>query len=245
MPEARKASDALIVALDGTAEQARAWADACQRSAGWVKVGMTLYYAEGPAIVEEFTRMGYRVFLDLKLYDIPHQVERAAFELARLGVAMLTVHASGGPEMIQAARRGAIAGAQDAGCQQPILLAVTVLTSSSPETLEAIGIEAPMDEHVARLARLAIANGADGIVCSPLEAPAVRALVGNEAAIVTPGVRPSWAAKGDQRRVLTPREAILSGATHLVVGRPITDHADPKQAVQSVVDEIAEALSER
>ena len=235
-------SDALIVALDGDYQQARDWAVSCHGIAGWVKIGMTLYYELGPTIVSELAGLGYQVFLDLKMYDIPHQVEGAARVLGRLGVGMLTVHGSGGSEMIRAAKRGASKGAAEIGRPQPLILGVTVLTSSKGEVLQATGINDTMDGQVLRLARLAIASGADGIVCSPQEASLLREQLGDDFAMVTPGVRPAWASADDQARVATPGEAIRNGASHLVVGRPITAHEHPTAAARMILDEIAEAM---
>jgi orotidine-5'-phosphate decarboxylase len=234
-----EAREALIVAMDGTAEQAREWAQDCRESAGWAKVGMTLFYAQGPSIVEELSRLGYRVFLDLKLHDIPHQVENAAFVLGSLGIGMFTVHAAGGTEMMKAAKRGARAGAAATSHQTPLMLAVTVLTSSDARTLQQCGVEDTVLDQVRRLAVLAKESGADGIVCSPHEAARVRELIGTDMAIVTPGVRPKDAESDDQSRIMSPAEAIEAGATHLVVGRPITKADDPKIAAQRIYAEIA------
>ena len=239
----RNPSDTLIVALDGSLDEAQKWTQECRGIAGWVKIGMTLYYAEGPKIVEAFTAQGFNVFLDLKLYDISHQVENAAYELGKLGVGMFTVHASGGPEMMRAAKRGSAKGAIEAGLPEPTMLAVTVLTSFTGEDLFLTGLDNNVPAQVFRLAKLALENDADGIVCSPQEASFLRSALGNDFAIVTPGVRPSWASADDQRRITTPSDAISYGSTHLVVGRPITGHESPKIAAQSVLDEITEALA--
>jgi orotidine-5'-phosphate decarboxylase len=155
---------------------------------------------------------------------------------------MFTVHASGGAEMLQAARRGADKGAKAAGLPAPTMLAVTVLTSSNDETLASIGVNACANDQVIRLAKLAVGSGADGIVCSPRESAQVREAIGEEFSIVTPGVRPEWASADDQKRVMTPSEAMLAGSTHLVVGRPITGHSEPKAAAQAIINEIAGVL---
>lgn len=230
--------DRIIVALDHPdAASALACARGLASHASWVKVGMTLYYAEGPAIVQALRDLGFDVFLDLKLHDIPHQVEGAAASLGRLGARMVTVHASGGAEMMEAAVRGAAAGAADAGTEPPAVIAVTVLTSMDGEALTSVGVEYPPAEQVAGLAALARTAGVAGVVCSPQEASAMRALLGPAALIVTPGVRPSWAAADDQARIATPLAALEAGATHLVIGRPITGAEDPGAAFERIVDE--------
>ena len=180
--------------------------------------------------------LGFEVFVDLKLHDIPHQVEGAARSLALLGAGMLTIHASGGAAMIEAAVRGARAGAAESGLPVPSILAVTVLTSMDDETLASVGVCDPMAEQVAGLAALAKTAGADGVVCSPREAGELRALLGPEALIVTPGVRPAGSGAGDQARVATPAQAFAAGASHLVIGRPITGEADPAAAFEAIIE---------
>jgi len=235
MPDAR---DQLIVALDGAPEEVIAWADALEGVVSWVKVGMTLHYLLGREIIDELHRRGFKVFLDLKLHDIPHQVEGAARALGALGVEMMTVHASGGREMMAAALRGANAGAQQANKSAPILLAVTVLTSMDGATLHSLGVPDDPAVQVERLARLAHEACVGGIVCSPLEAGLVRSIFGAGAAIVTPGVRPAGSEVGDQSRIATPARALELGATHLVVGRPITQAADPAVAARALLHEM-------
>ena len=239
---ARAASDYLIVALDGTPKQATGWAREVSGSAGWLKVGMTLYYQMGPRIVDELHRMGPKVFLDLKLHDIPHQVEGAAYVLGRLGVEMLTVHALGGAKMVEAAVRGAARGAEEIGQSPADVVAVTILTSMTAGNLESIGVEVPIADEVMRLAHLAVEAGASGIVCSAQESARIRDEFGEGIAIVTPGIRPSWASADDQQRIATPATAIADGSTHLVVGRPITENASPAEAASKVRTEIEEAL---
>jgi orotidine-5'-phosphate decarboxylase len=195
----------------------------------YLKVGMTLFYAEGPEIVARIKDLGFDVFVDLKLHDIPHQVRGAAREISRLGASMFTVHAAGGMEMMQAAVEGACEGSEGCGVDTPDVIAVTVLTS-----LGAAGL-APA-EHAVLLADLARESGVQGVVCSPHEARAMRSLLGREALVVTPGVRPPGADAGDQARVATPGEAISNGASHIVVGRPITGAADPAAAVAALLE---------
>ncbi|MCL2655455.1 MAG: orotidine-5'-phosphate decarboxylase [Coriobacteriia bacterium] len=231
--------DQLIVALDGTPDEVGAWADALCGVVTWVKVGMTLHYVLGARIIDDLHAHGYKVFLDLKLHDIPHQVEGAAFALAALGVEMMTVHACGGLDMMAAALRGANRGAEQAGKPAPKILAVTVLTSMDAAALRQIGVADDPQTQVERLVRLSAQACVGGIVCSPLEAPLARSILGAGATIVTPGVRPAGSATGDQSRIATPARALELGATHLVVGRPITQSANPAAAAQAILQELA------
>jgi orotidine-5'-phosphate decarboxylase len=220
----------IIVALDVLRPEAVRLATALRGRVHWLKVGMTLFYAEGPAVVTELQELGFGVFLDLKLNDIPHQVAGAASAITRLGVGMFTVHASGGGPMMRAAVEASRRTAEEAGITAPAVLAVTVLTSTGDEGLGEIG--------VLRLAALSVEAGVDGLVCSPVEAAAVRSRVGDELLVVTPGVRPSWAEAGDQSRIATPRAALEAGASHLVIGRPITAASDPSVSVDRILHEI-------
>jgi len=228
----------IIVALDLPGREALALAELLRGRVRWVKVGMTLFYAEGPLIVSELKNLGFEVFLDLKLNDIPHQVAGAAAAIARLGVGMFTVHASGGLPMMRAAADSSSRAAEEVGLAAPAVLAVTVLTSTDDEGLSQIGIEATAADQVVRLARLAQGAGVDGVVCSPVEAARISTIVSSNALIVTPGVRPTWAETGDQARISTPLAALESGATHLVIGRPITAAIDPVAAVDRILSEI-------
>ena len=236
-----RAADRIIVALDTpTAAEALALADSLAGSARWVKVGMTLLYATGPGIVAQLRERGFDVFVDLKIHDIPHQARGAAAALATLGCGLMTVHAAGGGAMIASAVDGAAEGATRAGVARPTVIAVTVLTSLDGPALAATGVSDGPATQAARLATLALGAGANGVVCSPREALAMRALLGADAAIVTPGVRPSWAGADDQARVSTPHQALAAGASHLVIGRPITAASDPAQAFARIVSEIEE-----
>ncbi len=228
--------DRIIVALDvGSGHEALSLARKLQGRAAWLKVGMTLFYAEGPSVVHAITDLGFDVFVDLKLHDIPHQVRGAARSLAALGSGMLTVHASGGEAMIRSAVEGCAEGAAQAGVAPPKVIAVTVLTSTDDAVLSTIGVDRPAGEQVALLGSVARRAGADGVVCSPLEAAAMRELWGSEALIVTPGVRPAGAETQDQSRVMTPAAALAQGASHLVIGRPITAAADPAAAFEQIL----------
>ena len=225
----------LIVALDvSTAAAAQKFVAAVGDSALIYKVGMQLYTAEGPQVVRDLVASGRRVFLDLKYHDIPNTVGSAVAEAAKLGVSMLTVHASGGSRMLEAA--------VEAAKTRPelMVLAVTVLTSMDEQDVENIGMRGSLAGSVVRLAKLAVANGCQGIVTSARESATVRAELGGHFAIVTPGVRPAGSSVGDQVRVVTPAEAIKGGATHIVVGRPITEATDPGAAARAILGEISE-----
>lgn len=233
------ARDRVIVAIDCDRDRALELADSLEGHARWLKVGMTLFYAEGPSIVQEFKRRGFKVFLDLKFHDIPHQVRGAARSAALAGADLMSVHGLGSGPMLAACREGAEAAAKVRG-DHPRLVAITVLTSMNQDALDSIGVASPVAQEAARLAKLAQANGIDGIVCSPMEAAPMRELLGPDAWIVTPGVRPAGAELGDQSRVATPADAINNGASHIVVGRPITAAADPVAAFDAIVDELVQ-----
>jgi orotidine-5'-phosphate decarboxylase len=237
-PSRIPARERLIVALDvENAADALEMVQAIGDSAGVFKVGKQLFTAEGPDLIRQLVSRRHKVFLDLKFHDIPNTVAAAVRSAAGLGVHMLTVHASGGRKMLVAA-----AEAAQASPSRPIVLAVTVLTSMTDSDLSEVGISRPAAEQVALLARLAKDAGCGGLVCSPWEAQALRRLVGTEMALVTPGVRPAGSDKGDQARVATPADAIRAGASHVVVGRPITVAADPGQAAKAILQEIESAL---
>jgi orotidine-5'-phosphate decarboxylase len=224
----------LIVALDlPDAAAALALAARVGGAASWVKIGLELFVAEGPAVVAAARAAGYRVMLDLKLHDIPETVGRAMTRVAGLGAELVTVHAGGGPAMLAAAV------AATAGTPTRVL-AVTVLTSMTDDDLVAVGAATPVATLVERRARLAAAAGCHGVVASPQEARAVRAVVPRDFLIVTPGIRPVGAEAGDQRRIATPRAARADGADLVVVGRPIRDAADPAAAARAIAAELAE-----
>ena len=234
-----EARDAIIVALDCGPDRAMELADDLSGRVGWVKVGMTLFYSQGPAIVERMRERGLKVFLDLKLHDIPFQVRGAAESASLTGADLLSIHALGTAKMVSEARAGVEAAAEVRG-ERTKLVAISVLTSMDQEALASIGIECPIPEEVSRLATLAYGAGSDGIVCSPREAAEMRALLGPDALIVTPGVRPAGADIGDQKRIATPSEAIAAGASKLVIGRPIAGASDPVRACESIVDELCQ-----
>ena len=225
------------MALDvPSATQARQIVQAIGDAATTYKIGKQLFTAEGPQIVRDLVASGRKVFLDLKYHDIPNTVGAAVRAAAELGVAMLTVHASGGSKMLKAAVEAASQSAS-----KPMVLAVTVLTSLSDADLPEIGVVGNVLSQVLRLGALARAAGCGGLVASAHEARELRKALGEGFAIVTPGVRPAGAAAGDQARVVTPNDAIAAGATYLVVGRPILEAPDPAKAAQQIQDEIEAA----
>ena len=229
----------LIVALD---VNSRAEAEAKVRLLGdavnFYKIGLELFTAEGPDVVKAVKAFGKKVFLDLKFHDIPRTVERAVTSGGKLGVDLMTIHSVGGKAMIRAAADAAAAF----GAAGPKILAVTVLTSLDASDLADIGVAGRTPaEQVQAMGRLALGNGAAGIVCSPKEVRAMREILGPSALLVTPGVRPAGAAVGDQKRVATPGEAVRDGSTHLVVGRPILAADDPVAAARAIAAEMAAA----
>ncbi len=224
----------IIVALDyPDAESARRMVARLRPELCRLKVGKELFVAAGPAFVGELVDQGYAVFLDLKFHDIPNTVAQACKAAARLGVWMMNVHASGGPRMLAAARE-ALEGSE----RRPLLIAVTVLTSMGEEELRALGIDASPEQQVLRLAGLTRAAGLDGVVCSALEAAALRRELGPAFCLVTPGIRLAGGEAGDQTRILTPAQALRAGADYLVIGRPITQAADPVATLQQIRAEI-------
>lgn len=234
-----QARDKIIFALDvSTLAEIDRWADLLASDLGMFKIGKQLYTAEGPAAVRAVQKRNGGVFLDLKYHDIPNTVAMAVTEAARLGVNLVNLHALGGYEMM-AKSAEALAKAQTE--RKTRLLAVTILTSSNEATLREIGIERPVAEMVVRLALLAQKAGVDGVVASPQETPLIREACGKDFLVVTPGVRPAFAATDDQQRIMTPADAVRAGADYLVIGRPIAAAPDPKAAVSAIIDEIAGA----
>ena len=234
------ARDRLIVALDVPSTGAAiALVDRLENRCSWFKVGLELFVAAGPAILDTLATRGHSVFLDLKFHDIPNTVAGAVRSAAVRGVRMMTVHALGGPAMLSAAR-DALAGAAN----PPELLAVTVLTSMDGAQLNAVGLVDRAPEQVERLAKVGLAAGIRGFVCSPQEVGLLRGLAGPDALLVIPGIRPAGAGVGDQRRVATPAEALRQGASYLVVGRPITQAPDPAEAADRIPKEMAAGLQE-
>jgi orotidine-5'-phosphate decarboxylase len=240
-----KPEDRLIVALDvSSAAAAQKIVTALGDSVHIYKVGMQLYTAEGPQVVRDLVSSGRQVFLDLKYHDIPNTVASAVREAAQLGVSMLTVHASGGEKMLRAAAENAQVAGVHARQNALQILAVTVLTSMDQSDLEQTGVSGPLLEQVLRLASTALHSGCAGIVSSAREVKSLRAKLGEDFLIINPGVRPIGADHGDQARVVTPTEAIQAGATHIVVGRPITAAKDPASAARAIQQEIRAAAGE-
>lgn len=231
--ESFSSDERIIVALDCDRARALELAQDLQGQATWLKVGMTLFYQEGPRIVEELKEKGFKVFLDLKFHDIPHQVAGAARAAALSGADMMTMHAIGGRDMMKAAVEG-VTSVRD-GAAVPVTLGITVLTSMSQADLEASGVHVDVRDQVASLAEQVKEAGLSGVVASPQEAAMLRGILGPEAYIVTPGVRPSGSSLDDQNRVATPKQAFEAGASHIVIGRPITASDDPRAAFKDIV----------
>lgn len=226
-----KAADKIIVALDvPTTRKALELVEQLRNEISFFKIGLQLYTAEGPEIVRAVLATGAKVWLDLKLYDIPNTVGRAVESANTLGVQMLTIHLSGGRDMIRAAT---------AARASMLLLGVTVLTSATEQTLREIGITDAVEDQVLRLAKLGAEAGIDGVVASPHEIKLLRREFGDRIKIAVQGIRPSWAGPGDQKRFMTPREAIQAGADYIGIGRPITGHAQPREAVARILEELS------
>ncbi|HFE48650.1 MAG TPA: orotidine-5'-phosphate decarboxylase [Chromatiaceae bacterium] len=229
-----KVASPLVVALDfPTEEAALALLERLDPALCRVKIGKELFTRAGPRLVERVVARGFEVFLDLKYHDIPNTVAAACDAAADLGVWMMNLHASGGRRMMEAA-------AERLACRdtRPLLIAVTILTSLGAEDLAEIGFHGSPAENVSRLARLSRDAGLDGVVCSPLEAAMLRADLGADFRLITPGVRPGGAAVGDQKRVMTPRDALAAGASYLVIGRPITAAPEPLDALRAILDSL-------
>ena len=230
--------DQLLVALDvNTVDDARRLADRLRGFVGGFKIGSRLFTAHGPRFVEELVGRGDRVFLDLKFHDIPNTVAGAVGAAARLGVWMVNVHASGGLDMMRAAREAADEEAAKVLQSPPLVIAVTVLTSMSEHTLPDIGVTGGLGDHVVRLATLAQSAALDGVVASPREIALIRAQCGERFAIVTPGIRGLTDHKGDQTRTDSAQAALEAGASYIVVGRPIIAAPDPRAAAEAIANE--------
>jgi len=226
------AADKIIVALDvATKEKALELVQELRDQISFFKIGLQLYTAEGPEIIGAVLATGSKVWLDLKLYDIPNTVAGAVKSASHLGAHMLTIHLSGGSEMIRAAT--------DARANDIVILGVTVLTSSTEQTLREIGIADNVADQVLRLARLGTQAGIDGVVASPHEIKTLRREFGGKIKIAVQGIRPRWAEPGDQKRFMTPREALEAGADYIGIGRPITAHRNPREALERILEELS------
>ena len=241
MTDAKGSQARVIVGLDfPDARSALALVDRLDPAACGVKIGKELFTSAGPDIVRACVARGFRVFLDLKFHDIPNTVGQACAAATRLGVWMLNVHASGGPAMLDAARQGVDRTARELGKRVPLLIGVTVLTSLSDDDLAKVGVRDSAEAQTLRLARLVQAHGLDGVVCSPHEVQALRAMTGASFVLVTPGIRMGDAKVDDQTRIATPESAVRSGANYLVVGRPITQAPDAQAALRAIRSRIGE-----
>jgi orotidine-5'-phosphate decarboxylase len=227
----------IIVPLDvSTTEEALLIVRRLKGRAGMFKVGLQLFCSEGPDVVRRILGEGERVFLDLKLHDIPNTVARAVAATTQLGVSMMDVHLSGGEKML----RAAVEALEPRGSSpRPLLLGITALTSLDQQDLAAIGVRRELPEQVVQLARLGLKAGLDGVVASPLEIGAIKAACGSPFVVVTPGIRPTGAAPGDQKRFLTPAAALQAGADYLVIGRPILEASDPAAALDAIAAEMS------
>lgn len=222
------------------AERALALAAAMQKAGCGIKLGLEFFNAQGPQGIAEIRRayQDLPLFLDLKYHDIPNTVAGAIRAAARLAPDFINVHASGGRAMMEAARDALDEATAQYGIQRPKLLAVTILTSLEQDALQAVGYQGRVQDNVERLARLTRESGLDGVVCSPLEIEPVRMVCGDDFITMVPGIRPESAEQNDQKRIMTPHQAMQAGATHLVIGRPITGAADPAAAARAIIDNI-------
>lgn len=225
----------VFCALDTTSvETAKSLADSLKGALGGIKIGMEFFYAHGPDGYRQLAASGQPIFLDLKLHDIPNTVAKAVKSLMPLAPKIMTVHTAGGAEMMRRAAEAATEAATELGIERPKLVGVTVLTSLDQSDLGDIGVQRDVKEQVLGLAQLAKNSGLDGIVCSPHEISIIRAALGNDFMLVVPGIRPAGAALGDQKRVMTPKEAVDAGASILVIGRPITQAEDPAASATAI-----------
>lgn len=234
-------NEKIILALDvESGGEALEWVDRLKPFIEWFKIGSQLFLAEGPRIVDQVLRNGSKVFLDLKFYDIPHTVAKAGIEATRMGAGMFNVHALGGAEMMKTCIESSRNFAIQNNLPLPKILAVTLLTSHSKIMVETeMGLQGPLVYHSIRLAKLAKESGIEGVVTSALELPLLRKEFGKDFSYVVPGIRPAWAARDDQKRVVTPEEALAHGASFLVIGRPVLTAEDPEKALQRIIQEIS------
>ncbi|WP_339861924.1 orotidine-5'-phosphate decarboxylase [Paremcibacter congregatus] len=236
------ASDRILCALDTTdPDKATSLATQLRGAVGGVKLGLEFFGACGPQGFAEVAKAGMPIFLDLKLHDIPHTVAQAIHALMPLRPMIMTIHSGGGAPMMKAAAEAATQAAEKIGCPRPIIVGVTILTSLDAQDIAAVGLTTPVEAQVVRMARLAQDSGLDGVVCSPFEISAIRAACGPDFKLVVPGIRPQGSAQGDQKRIMTPDQAVSLGADYIVIGRPITQAADPVAAARQIAGEVNKA----
>ncbi len=234
-------AEKIIVALDvANEEDAYMLVNRLFPPITYFKIGLKLFVSSGPRVINGLKKIGVRIFLDLKFHDIPNTVAQAARAAVYHGVDMFNIHLSGGREMALRTVEAAKDASRQLGVPCPLILGVTVLTSFTQKTLsEEAGVARDLQEHVFHLAHMAKESGLNGIVASPWEAPAIRRAIGDDFIIVTPGVRPSWSASGDQQRIMTPVRAMENGASYLVIGRPIIEHPSPREATEKILAEMS------
>lgn len=232
--------DRIIFALDVEHfHEAQHWVTLLKDHVGIFKVGKQLFTHAGPKVVDMIRQKGQKAFLDLKFHDIPNTVAKAGAEATKLNVTMFNLHALGGFEMMKKTVEASRATAKSLGTPKPIILAVTILTSMDEDTLKEVGVQGPLLEEVGRLASLSMKAGVDGVVASPQEIGIIRERCGEKFLIVTPGIRLPSDKKDDQKRTLSPKEAMMAGADYLVIGRPIKEAKDPLEAVQKIIEDIS------
>ncbi|MBL4803186.1 MAG: orotidine-5'-phosphate decarboxylase [Emcibacter sp.] len=232
-------AERILCALDTTdPDTASELATKLRAQVGGVKLGLEFFGANGPAGFAQVAKSGMPIFLDLKLHDIPHTVAKAIHALMPLKPSIMTIHTGGGPQMMKAAAEAATQAAEAVGCPRPLIIGVTILTSMDTDDLTAVGLSTPVENQVVRMAKLALENGLDGVVCSPFEITAIREACGPDFKLVVPGIRPAGSPTGDQKRIMTPAEAVSRGADYIVIGRPITESDDPVQAAQNIIQEL-------
>ncbi|MDG1996496.1 MAG: orotidine-5'-phosphate decarboxylase [Emcibacteraceae bacterium] len=234
-----KPSERILCALDTISiDEASELSSVLEPHVGGIKLGLEFFGANGPSGFKEIAKVNQNIFLDLKLHDIPNTVAKTIHSLMPLRPKIMTIHAAGGAEMMRAAAEAATQAAKDVGCERPIIVGVTILTSLDNEDLDDIGYQNKVAMQVVKLARLAKESGLDGVVCSPHEIKVIKESCGHDFKLVVPGIRPADSAKGDQKRTMTPKEAVELGADYLVIGRPITKSKNPADAAQKIADEI-------
>ena len=239
-PSLAQPKDKIIFALDVEHfQEAQRWVNALKDRVGIFKVGKQLFTHAGPKVIDMIRQKGQNVFLDLKYHDIPNTVAKAGEEATKLNVTMFNLHALGGFEMMKKTVEASRAAAKKLGIPKPIILAVTILTSMDEEALKEVGVQVPILDEVGRLALLSMKAGIDGVVASPQEISMIRQKCGEKFIIVTPGIRSPTDKKDDQKRTLSPKEAVAAGANYLVIGRPIKEAKDPIEAVQKIIEDIS------